>query len=311
MDRSTKRALWVVAGVVVFIALVLHHNITSDEIIFFCVIVPSIILHEVSHGWVARAFGDDTAARAGRLTLNPLVHVDPVGTLIVPALLALGGFGVFGWAKPVPVNTARLRSPRNQGVLVSWPDRSPTLVLAVIGAFVFVAVFRTTFNASFNPSVLSRDRLLLQRGQHRPDGLQPDPAPAARRFGALRAGSCPALLARYLRIRPYTMLIVVGLVPYHLYNCASSFYCQQPEVGHRQAPHHGHLPPLQLVARRGGDVVGSNSSRRAGTVGKPTRMVGDDIGSDVLGAQEAGITGVLVRTGVHRTSKALDPAPTT
>ena len=101
---------------VVVVALVAHHNISSDDVILFCVIVPSIILHEVSHGWVARAFGDDTAARAGRLTLNPFVHVDPVGTLIVPALLALGGFGVFGWAKPVPVNTARLRSPRNQGV---------------------------------------------------------------------------------------------------------------------------------------------------------------------------------------------------
>ena len=64
------------------------------EIIIFCVIVPSIILHEVSHGWVANAFGDDTAKRAGRLTLNPVVHVDPVGTLIVPALLSLGGVGV-------------------------------------------------------------------------------------------------------------------------------------------------------------------------------------------------------------------------
>ena len=69
----------------VFLALLLHHNISSDEVIFFCVVVPSMILHEISHGWVARTFGDDTAARAGRLTLNPFVHVDPVGTLIVPA----------------------------------------------------------------------------------------------------------------------------------------------------------------------------------------------------------------------------------
>ena len=91
MDRSTKRALWVVAGIVVVIALILHHNITSDEIIFFAVVVPSVILHEISHGWAARALGDDTAARAGRLSLNPLVHVDPVGTLIVPAVMALAG----------------------------------------------------------------------------------------------------------------------------------------------------------------------------------------------------------------------------
>ena len=59
--------------------LVVHHNITTQEIIIFCVVVPSIILHEISHGWVANAFGDDTAKRAGRLSLNPLVHIDPVG----------------------------------------------------------------------------------------------------------------------------------------------------------------------------------------------------------------------------------------
>ena len=119
MDQSTRRTIWIVGVVVVLVALVAHHNISSTDIILFCVIVPSIVLHEVSHGVVARAFGDDTAKRAGRLTLNPFVHVDPIGTLIVPALLALGGFGVFGWAKPVPVNNARLRSPRNQGVIVA------------------------------------------------------------------------------------------------------------------------------------------------------------------------------------------------
>src|SRR5271155_414199 len=144
MDANTKRALWIVAGVAVFIALVAHHNISSQDIILFCVIVPSIILHEISHGWVARFFGDHTAERAGRLTLNPVVHVDPVGTLIVPALLALGGFGVFGWAKPVPVNTANLRSPRNQGVLVSLAGPFTNAVLAALGAIVFIAVFRNT-----------------------------------------------------------------------------------------------------------------------------------------------------------------------
>ena len=115
MDQRTKQALWIAAGVILLIALVAHHNITGTEIVIFCVMVPSIILHEVSHGVVANAFGDDTAKRAGRLTLNPGPHIDPVGTLIVPALLSLGGVGFFGWAKPVPVNTARLRSPRNQG----------------------------------------------------------------------------------------------------------------------------------------------------------------------------------------------------
>jgi len=138
MDARTKRTLWIVAGGVVLVALVVHHNISTADIILFCVIVPSIILHEISHGWVARFFGDDTAARAGRLSLNPMVHIDPVGTLIMPALLALGGFGVFGWAKPVPVNTARLRSPRNQGVLVSLAGPAVNAALAAIFGLAFV-----------------------------------------------------------------------------------------------------------------------------------------------------------------------------
>src|ERR1700730_7715641 len=134
MDQNTKRTLWIVGGAGLLIALVAHHTITREEIIFFLVVIPSIILHEISHGWVARFFGDDTASRAGRLTLNPLAHVDPVGALIVPAIMALQSLGVFGWAKPVPVNTARLRSPRNQGVLVSLAGPATNMVLAAIGA---------------------------------------------------------------------------------------------------------------------------------------------------------------------------------
>src|SRR6185437_14518247 len=138
MDQRTKRTLWVVAGIIVFFALYRSHHITEQEVIIFCVVVPSIILHEVSHGFVANAFGDDTAKRAGRLSLNPVVHVDPVGTLIVPALLTLSGIGVFGWAKPVPVNVGRLRSPRNEGVLVSLVGPFVNVVLAAIFALLFI-----------------------------------------------------------------------------------------------------------------------------------------------------------------------------
>jgi Zn-dependent protease len=142
MDQRTKRALWT-AGIAAFVALlVAHHNITEQEIIVFCCVVPSIILHEVSHGVVANAFGDDTAKRAGRLTLNPIAHVDPVGTLIVPALLALSGVGVLGWAKPVPVNVGRLRSPRNQGVLVALVGPAVNAALAGIFGILFVKIAR-------------------------------------------------------------------------------------------------------------------------------------------------------------------------
>ena len=115
----------VAVGIIVF--ELARHKISRDEIIYFCVLVPSIILHEISHGVVALAFGDDTAKRAGRLTLNPVKHVDPVGTLLVPAVLSLSGLGAYGWAKPVPVATNRLRSPRNHTVIGSSSARSPTL----------------------------------------------------------------------------------------------------------------------------------------------------------------------------------------
>ncbi len=149
MDPRTKRTLWIVAIAVVLVALVYHHNITEQEIIVFCVVVPSIILHEVTHGWVAKAFGDNTAARAGRLTLNPIPHVDPVGTLIVPALLSLSGVGIIGWAKPVPVNVSHLRSPRNQGVLVSLAGPAMNAALAAVFGFVFVHWVRSGLPSTY------------------------------------------------------------------------------------------------------------------------------------------------------------------
>ena len=115
------------------------HRLSRFEIIYFLVLVPSIILHELSHGVVALAFGDDTAKRAGRLTLNPIKHVDPVGTLLVPAVLSLSGLGAYGWAKPVPVSTNRLRSPRNHTVVVSLVGPLTNFVLAAILGVLFVA----------------------------------------------------------------------------------------------------------------------------------------------------------------------------
>jgi Zn-dependent protease len=78
----------------------------------------AITLHEVAHGWMARYFGDRTAEMLGRLSLNPLRHIDPVGTVLVPGLLLATSGVLFGWAKPVPVATKALRNPRLAGILV-------------------------------------------------------------------------------------------------------------------------------------------------------------------------------------------------
>ena len=104
-------------------------------------IVPllfAVMFHEVAHGVVALRLGDDTALRAGRLTLNPLPHIDPFGTVVLPALLAWAGAPVFGYARPVPVNYANLREPRRRGmVLVALAGPLTNIVLAVASAVVF------------------------------------------------------------------------------------------------------------------------------------------------------------------------------
>jgi len=99
-----------------------------DPIAFGLLAVPllySIILHEVSHGWVAYLFGDDTAKRSGRLSLNPLVHLDPVGTL---ALFLIG----FGWAKPVPISYSKLRNFRVGLICVSLAGCVTNIIIAAI-----------------------------------------------------------------------------------------------------------------------------------------------------------------------------------
>ncbi len=97
----------------------------------------AVILHEIAHGYVAKLNGDDTAERMGRLTLNPISHVDPVGTVLLPALLYASGGPIFGWAKPVPVNFAALHRPRTDMMKVAAAGPAMNLLLAVSFAAVF------------------------------------------------------------------------------------------------------------------------------------------------------------------------------
>ncbi len=97
-------------------------------------LIVAIVLHEVAHGWSALALGDPTAKERRRLSLNPIRHVDPVGTLLVPGGLALAGLPVFGWAKPVPVNKWRLDNPRLGMMLVAAAGPATNLVLGALTA---------------------------------------------------------------------------------------------------------------------------------------------------------------------------------
>lgn len=103
-------------------------------------VLLAITLHEAAHGYAALRLGDDTALRAGRISLNPLRHVDPIGTVLIPALLlfAKSPF-LFGYAKPVPVNFSRLRSPRRDMVWVAAAGPGMNLALAVLAALLLHA----------------------------------------------------------------------------------------------------------------------------------------------------------------------------
>jgi Zn-dependent protease len=181
-------------------------NIGRADIIFFAVLVPSVILHEISHGWVALAFGDDTAKRAGRLTLNPIAHIDPFGTIILPALLIATSHGAFGYAKPVPVNTRQLRHPRNQSVIVSLAGPAVNIALAVLAALVLRQiglasndnVHQVVFTVGWANAILAAFNLL--------------PIPPLDGSAVIERVLPESMMAGYLRFRQYSFPILFILV---------------------------------------------------------------------------------------------------
>jgi Zn-dependent protease len=191
--------------------LVRAHRITSNDVIFFCVLIPSVILHEIAHGAVALVFGDDTAKRAGRLSLNPLRHVTLFGTIIVPFVTILSGLGFFGWAKPVPVNVRRLRSPRNHGFLVALAGPLTNILLAIVIGAVFYVVFaaghpfvvttlpaRIVFWASVVNIWVACFNLI--------------PVPPLDGSALVERLLPASWWPGYLRIRPYGMMIILGVL---------------------------------------------------------------------------------------------------
>jgi len=102
--------------------------------VWFLPIIFAVTVHEAAHGYIAKCFGDNTASMLGRLTLNPLRHIDLVGTIIVPTILLFFGGMVFGWAKPVPINAHNLRKPRRDMMFIAIAGPSANIVMAFIWA---------------------------------------------------------------------------------------------------------------------------------------------------------------------------------
>ena len=114
----------------------MESNIIATIATWLVPLVIAIVFHEVAHGLVARRLGDPTAHRMGRLTLNPLKHIDPFGTVVLPMLLAIAKAPVFGWAKPVPVIKERLRNPRRDMVLVALAGPGMNFLLALVATMI-------------------------------------------------------------------------------------------------------------------------------------------------------------------------------
>ena len=114
-------------------------NIIYEIAVWLVPLVIAIVFHEVAHGLVARRLGDPTAEAKGRLSFNPIRHIDPFGTVVLPLILAISHAPMFGWAKPVPVDYRRLRNPRRDMMLVALAGPGMNLLLALAGAAILAA----------------------------------------------------------------------------------------------------------------------------------------------------------------------------
>ena len=210
---NNRTILWIVAVVAVVVLLVRSHHLSTFSVLAFVAFVPSIILHELTHGAVAHALGDDTAKRQGLLTWNPVKHIDPFGTVLIPALMALTTFGVLGWAKPMPWTRNRLRHSRRDDLLVylSGPAVNALLALVFLVAYRYGVPLHDKFGFDLGPVWA---QFLFYAGYINAllTILYLIPLPPLDGAAVVERFLPPQQLSEYQRIRPFTIFVPVALV---------------------------------------------------------------------------------------------------
>lgn len=169
-------------------------------------VLLAVTLHEVAHGWVARELGDDTAETLGRLSFNPLKHVDPVGTVLVPGVLYVLAGIVFGWAKPVPVNWEKLRNPRRDMALVAVAGPLANVVMLL--AWAAVAKFGLSYGQDYFMAT-GLAGIMINAVLIALNLLPVPPLDGSRVVSALLPHD---LALQYGRIEPYGLIILLVLI---------------------------------------------------------------------------------------------------
>jgi Zn-dependent protease len=178
------------------------------------VLVFSLTVHEAAHAWTADKLGDPTARLLGRVSLNPIVHIDPIGTLLLPILAAVSGAPLLGWAKPVPVRSRGLKNVRRDFLLIAAAGPASNLVMAVIGAVVWHVVSGSVgADGAIDPNgpiVFLLERFILLNLILAVFNMIP--VPPLDGGNVLASLLPPGLSYKFEQIRPYGIFVLYGLL---------------------------------------------------------------------------------------------------